>query len=119
VTISKCFNKLIEYYTILVPSVQLRFLAFSFIDRFSKNLEKYYNTSVYQNFYKSCLQMLNVCIKKGILEDEYHITMLAAAIVYYQIQQFEFSNLDLDDVSNVFNLKCVNIEKYYQLIKNE
>ena len=119
VTISKCFNKLIEYYTILVPSVQLRFLAFSFIDRFSKNLEKYYNTSVYQNFYKSCLQLLNVCIKKGILEDEYHITMLAGAIVYYQILQFEFSNLDLDDVSNVFNLKCVNIEKYYQLIKNE
>jgi transcription initiation factor TFIIB len=114
VTISKCFNKLIEYYTILLPRPQLRFLAFSFIDKFSKNLEKYYDTQVYQSFYQKCLQMLNVCIKKNILKEDYHITMLAAAIVYDQIKKFEFSNLDMEDVSNVFNVQPSNIQSYYE-----
>ena len=119
VTISKCFNKLIEYYTILLPRPQLRFLAFSFIDKFSKNLEKYYNTKVYQSFYQNSLQMLNICIKKKILKEDYHITMLAAAIVYDQIKKFEFSNLDIEDVSNLFNVKPNNIRSYYELLPEQ
>ena len=51
-----------------------------------------------------------------MLEEDYHITMLAGAIVYEQIKIFEFSNLDMDDVCNVFNLKKINIKKYYDSI---
>lgn len=116
VTISKCFNKLIEYYTILVPNIQLRFLAFNFIDKFSKNLEKYYDSRVYQSFYQKCLQMLTQSIQNNILEIDYHITMLAGAIVLFQIKQFEFSNFDIEDVCNIFNVKPSNIIKYTNIL---
>ena len=60
--------------------------------------------------------MLNLCIKSHILQEEYHITMLAAAIVWYQVKKFEFSNLDIDDICNIFNLKKGNVITYYKLI---
>ena len=60
--------------------------------------------------------MLTDCIKKNILEDDYHITMLAGGIVFYQIKQFEFGNFDIEDVCNIFNVKPSNIMKYYQIL---
>ena len=89
------------------------------LDKFSKNLEKYYDTQVYQSFYHKCLQMLTDSIQKNLLEEDYHITMLAGAIVFYQIKQFEFSNFDIEDVCNIFNVKPSNIMKYYQILNEK
>ena len=66
-------------------------------------------------------EMFNKCIKLKFLEDNYHVTILAAAVVYYQVKEFKFSNISLDEICNQFNLKESNFIKiilnYYEKIK--
>ena len=115
VTISKCFNKLIEYYIILVPENMLRFLALDFIHKYSQNLIKYYNSQVYDSFLRSTLKLFNKSIKLKLLEENYHVTILGAAVVYMNVKEFNFSNLGLDDICNHFNLKESNFSKIIEL----
>ena len=92
----------------------LRFLVLDFIHKYSQNLIKYYNSQVYDSFLRS-VKLFNKSIKLKLIEENYHVTILGAAVVYMNVKEFNFSNLGLDDICNHFNLKESNFSKIIEL----
>ena len=118
VTISKCFTNLIDYYFILLPDDLLNHLSISFMKKFSQNLIKYYDQTVYLNFLNRSKRLFFRCKQhRSIIDNSKHITFLAAAVIYYLLQEFKFTNLGLSDICNHFHIKESNILEYYQKIR--
>ena len=113
VTISKRFTKLIDYYIYLLPDKMLKYLAIELIYRFSKNILKYYNKDIYNNFVTNSLKLFEKSVSNNILDNIKYVTFLSASIILYNIELCNLSNLNINDIINVYQIKKNKIMFYY------
>ena len=116
VTICKCFTKLIDYYIYLIPEDMLKYLALDYIHKFSNSLIKYFNSEIHNKFLQNCLDLFQKCIANDLLENTKYVTFLSAGVVYYNIKKFKFDNLNISNITNLYNIQENNILNSYNKI---
>ena len=117
VTISKCFIKLIDYYIYLIPENMLKYLAIDFIHKFSNSLIKYFNKEVQETFLKKSLKLFQKCIQTNFINNNKHVTFLAASIVYYLVLENNFTNININEIYSLFHIKEKSILLLYDKLK--
>jgi transcription initiation factor TFIIIB Brf1 subunit/transcription initiation factor TFIIB len=117
VTISKCFIKLIDYYIYLIPENMLKYLAIDFIHKFSNSLIKYFNKEVQETFLKKSLKLFQKCIQINFINNNKHVTFLAASIVYYLVLENNFTNININEIYSLFHIKEKSILLLYDKLK--
>ena len=117
VTISKCFIKLIDYYIYLIPENMLQYLAIDFIHKFSNTLIKYFNKEIKDLFLKQSLELFQKCVASNFINNNRHITFLAASIVYYLVLKNNFTNININEIYSLFHIKEKSILTLYKKLQ--